>query len=114
MPNESSNYIPVIVPLTTLAVADNISIVGIPANSTIMSINGSLRTLVSGTQTVLVKNDTGTTLGTITWVASGTTSGTVNSSAVLANDSLHFNITSLGVSAVDCTVNVWLKVGSIG
>mgnify|MGYP001607458272 CR=1 FL=1 len=79
MPNESFSYSVIAIPITTITVADNIAIVNIPANATIKSITGNLRALVSGTQTILVKNDTGTTLGTITWVAAGATTGTINS-----------------------------------
>lgn len=113
MPHESSNYVVINAPLTTLTVADDIEIIKIPAQATIMSLSGSLRTLVSGTQTITLKNDGGSTLGTVTWLAAGNTAGTINSSSVSANDSIHLNITSLGVSVVDCTVTMWLKLQSI-
>lgn len=113
MAHEAYSYVAIVVPMTTLTVANEIAIVNIPMAATIQYISGSLRAMVSGTQTITIKNDGGTTLGSVSWSAAGASTGTVNSASINANDNIHFNITSLGVSVTDCAVTVWLRVASL-
>lgn len=113
MPHEPYSYVPLSLPMTTLSVADDIAIVRIPADATIVGLSGSIRTFVSGTESITLKNNTGTTLGTVTWVGAGNTSGTISVAAISSGDSIHFNVTSAGVSVVDCAITVWLRIGSL-
>src|SRR5258708_4677160 len=67
--------VPIIVPLTTLVLADEIARVEImqacSVEATSGMISGALRLLSGGTFTVLVKNDAAATVATLSWSAAG-------------------------------------------
>lgn len=100
---------PMVIPLTTLALVDDIVRVYINRAITITKIIGSLRVLVSGTHTIALKNDAGSTLGTITFNAAGVVTANPSITSVVAGDTIHVNLTSLGTGAVDTTITVWYR-----
>lgn len=102
---------------STLLVADDLARVPIPSilnhpNVKIDSVPWSLsaRALLSGTATIVVKNNAGTVLASRAITAAGTYTFTPTVSTINAGDTLRFGMTGLGLGLSDVSVTAWLRV----
>jgi hypothetical protein len=102
-------YIPAPAITTDIIIAKNPS----GAAITLISAESSAATLLTGTLTATIKNDAGTTLGTITSTAAGKfTSVDLSAQTLAAGDSIHFNITGIPVTITGLNVTIWGKMPS--
>lgn len=102
-------YIPAPVVASDIVIAKNPSGVAI----TLISVEASAISLLTGTLTATIKNDAGTTLGTLTSTAPGKfTSVDLSAQTLAAGDSVHFNISGIPVTITGLHVTVWGKMPS--
>jgi hypothetical protein len=99
---------------STLVVGTNTSRVPLDGPGTVTMFGGYLNGLTLGTFIVTLTNDAGTVLATLTWTATGVQkTNTIASPNLAATDSLHVNVTGIGVGQSGCTVVIWLKMPAL-
>lgn len=102
---------PVMVPLTSLTVSDDIANLPLFDAVTILQFSVSARAYTSGTYVVNLKNNAGTVLATLNVTASGvTTAGSITVPAVAKSDRIRIGISGAGVGGADFTVTIWMRV----
>lgn len=102
--------VPLAATLPSLTVVNNSVRLPMPYAATIKSVWVSARTLVSGSLTLTVTNQSAATVATLTLNAAGLLQGTVVIPAVAAADTLSINITGIGVGLADVVVTIWLQM----
>jgi hypothetical protein len=114
---QSYGLAPITVVISSLVVSDDINRVLIPTilnhpNVTIDTVPWSVsaKALVSGTATLVIKNDAGTLLATKAITAAGSFNFTPIVSTINAGDNLHFGFSGIGLGLSDVCVTGWLKV----
>lgn len=111
---------PIVVPMPSLLAADDVvrvTVPTIPGYATIQldahAWSVSVRSFLSGTATVVVKNGAGTTLASRAITAAGVFSFTPTTATIAAGDVLRFGFSGLGLGLGDVCVTAWLKMPSI-
>src|SRR5207249_7621207 len=82
----------------------------IPQDMDIIAVNGSLQALVSGPFTVEVRRSSDSALiATVNWAALGKVVSLLATPflRIFSGDSLRFDVTKLGVGALNCYILVW-------
>ena len=113
MAQEPFHLIPINVTLPTLALLNDIAQIMVPVDAIIYKLTGSLRSITSGTHTVTIQNNAGSSIGSLNWTTAGIQSSDPSITSINANDSVRISITSLGITVADCIITVWLKMPSI-
>lgn len=105
----AANLTPIIVPLMSLAIATSVAEVAIPDAVTVKQINGSLRALTAGPFTVEIRvRDRNQLLASLSWSIAGPLRTRFIEFPLNADDELLFNITALGVGAIDPYIVLWV------
>src|SRR5262245_1855598 len=115
---EPYTLVPLVICFSSLLAADDIAQVNIPSvddGSARVQIDAcdwafSLRALISGTASLVVKRGDGTTIATAARTSAGITLFRPTVSLISMGDRLRFGLTGVGVGLADVSVTGWLKI----
>jgi len=101
---------PIVLSVPTINIVDNVIRVPVHALTYITYIDGHLRSLVSGTFKVRVRQFDGTLIDTLEWTSSGVVSHDHNAAApqLPSDGGLRIEVDGNGLSPQDCTVSIWI------
>lgn len=109
--------VPVTVNIPTTALLVNTARITLPLprifqQAELIELSGSLSTLVSGAFTVEVRRKAGALIDTLSWTATGDViNSDIGTIFDQPNGGLRFDVTSLGVGALNCYITAWFAVG---